>query len=72
MTSAVDHQVAFGQALAHMDLLEKAVNEIDAKHTKAMAEMYVKLSYAAQPVQQLLSQMQELRADNHVDLVEKP
>ena len=42
-----------GQALAHVDLVEKAVNEVDAKQNAT-----------AQLVQALATQMQALHADN--------
>ena len=42
-----------GQALAHMEVVEKATNEVDAKQNAS-----------AQLLQSLITQMQELRADN--------
>jgi len=42
-----------GQALAHMEVVEKATNEVDAKQNAS-----------AQLLQSLITQMQEFRADN--------
>ena len=52
--------LAYGQALAHLDLLEKAVNEVGAK--QGATEQLVQGTLAQVPT--LLAELQEVRADN--------
>ena len=57
----------YGQVSIDMDLMKKAVNEIDAKQaaTAQLIEgLQSQLPASAQLVQSLVTQLQELRADN--------
>jgi hypothetical protein len=71
-STALSPELVCGHMLVQVDILEKAVNELDArqvkavaeqdaKHIKAVAESEAKQSAAMQLVQSLLTQMTELR-----------
>jgi uncharacterized protein YjbI with pentapeptide repeats/biotin operon repressor len=71
-SDALSPELVCGHMLVQVDILEKAVNELDArlvkavaeqdaKHVKAVAESEAKQSAAMQLVQSLLTQMTELR-----------
>jgi uncharacterized protein YjbI with pentapeptide repeats len=73
-SSALSPELVCGHMLVQVDILEKAVNELDArqvkaaaeqdaKHIKAVAESEAKQSAAMQLVQSLLTQMTELRKE---------
>ena len=73
-SSALSPELVCGHIMVQVDILEKAVNELDArqvkavaeqdaKHVKAVAESEAKQSAAMQLVQSLLTQMTELRKE---------
>jgi hypothetical protein len=73
-STALSPELVCGHMLVQVDILEKAVNELDArqvkaaaeqdaKHIKAVAESEAKQSAAMQLVQSLLTQMTELRKE---------
>jgi hypothetical protein len=74
-STALSPELVCGHMLVQVDILEKAVNELDArqvkaaaeldaKHVKAAAESEAKQSAAMQLVQSLQTQMTELRDEN--------
>jgi len=73
-SNTLSPELVCGHMLVQVDILEKAVNELDArqvkaaaeqdaKHIKAVAESEAKQSAAMQLVQSLLTQMTELRKE---------
>ena len=74
-STALSPELVCGHMLVQVDILEKAVNELDArqvkavaeqdaKHIKAVAESEAKQSAAMQLLQSLQTQMTELRDEN--------
>jgi uncharacterized protein YjbI with pentapeptide repeats len=74
-STALSPELVCGHMLVQVDILEKAVNELnakqvkaaaeqDAKHVKAVAESEAKQSAAMQLLQSLQTQMTELRHEN--------
>ena len=69
-STALSPELVCGHMLVQVDILEKAVNELDARQVKAVAEQDAKhiraeatQSAAMQLVQSLLTQMTELRSE---------
>ena len=63
-STALSPELVCGHMLVQVDILEKAVNELDARQVKAVAESEAKQSAAMQLLQSLQTQMTELRHEN--------